>query len=75
MVIAISACGNSPNVLNGIKTARGEGATTVGSIGFDGGKLEEMVNISLIANNQCLEQVEDIHLILEHAVTTCLRDC
>lgn len=73
IVIGISCSGNSPNVLNGIKVAKVKGATTIGFIGFDGGKLKELVDIPIIVPNYNMEQVEDVHLVLEHVITICLR--
>jgi D-sedoheptulose 7-phosphate isomerase len=73
IAIGISGSGNSPNVLNGIKTAKARKATTIGITGFDGGKLKEMVDIAIIVPNHTMEQVEDIHLLIEHVITTCLR--
>lgn len=73
VAIGISGSGNSPNVLNGIKLAKSKGATTIGFIGFDGGRLKELVDIGIIVPNHNMEQIEDIHLLLEHIVTTCLR--
>ncbi len=74
VAIAISGSGNSPNVLRGAKTAKAKGATTIGFIGFDGGKLKDLVDIALVVPNHNMEQVEDIHLLLEHVITTCLRE-
>jgi D-sedoheptulose 7-phosphate isomerase len=74
IVIGISASGNSQNVLNAINLAKSQGATTVGFTGFDGGKLGQMVDIHVHVNNNCIEQVEDIHLMLEHMVTKILRE-
>lgn len=74
IAIGISGSGNSQNVLNGVKVARAKGATTIGFIGFDGGKLKELVDIGIIVPSHNMEQVEDIHLLLEHLVTTCLRE-
>ncbi len=74
VAIGISGSGNSPNVLNGIKVAKAKGATTIGFIGFDGGKLKEFVDIAMIVLNHNMKQVEDIHLLLEHAITTCLTE-
>ena len=74
VVIAISGSGNSPNVLNGVRAARIQGATTIGLSGFDGGRLASLVDIAVVANNHVMEQVEDIHLVLGHVLTTCLRE-
>ncbi|MCK5124579.1 MAG: phosphoheptose isomerase, partial [Dehalococcoidia bacterium] len=73
IAIGISGSGNSQNVLNGVKGAKAKGATTIGFIGFDGGKLKELVDIAIVVPNHNMEQVEDIHLLLEHVITTCLR--
>jgi len=73
VVIAISGSGNSPNVLNGIEAARIRGATTIGFSGFDGGRLPSLVDIAIVVNNHVMEQVEDVHLLLGHVITTCLR--
>jgi D-sedoheptulose 7-phosphate isomerase len=73
IAIGISGSGNSQNVLNGVKVAKANGATTIGFIGFDGGKLKELVDIAIVVPNHNMEQVEDIHLLLEHVITTCLR--
>jgi len=74
IAIGISGSGNSPNVLNGVKIAKAKGATTIGFIGFDGGKLKDLVDIALVVPNHNMEQVEDVHLLLEHVITTCLRN-
>ena len=73
VVIGISGSGNSANVLNGMKIARVKGATTVGFTGFDGGKLKELVDIAVIVPSYNMEQVEDVHLLFGHVITTCLR--
>jgi D-sedoheptulose 7-phosphate isomerase len=74
IAIGISGSGNSPNVLNGVKVARAKGATTIGFIGFDGGKLKNMVDICVVAPSHSMEQIEDIHLLLCHLITNCLRN-
>lgn len=73
VVIGISGSGNSPNVLNAIFFARQVGATTIGMTGFDGGRLKELVDICILVPNHCMEQVEDLHLMLEHLISTQLR--
>ncbi len=73
VVIAISASGNSPNVLKGIQLANSTGCTTIGLTGFDAGQLGKMVDIHLHVPSDCIEQVEDVHLMLAHVITTELR--
>lgn len=73
VVIAISASGNSPNVIKAVTLAAERGATTVGFCGFNGGKLAKIVDLAVVAENDCIEQVEDIHVILEHMITSAMR--
>jgi D-sedoheptulose 7-phosphate isomerase len=74
VLIAISGSGNSRNVLRAVDLARAVGATTIGLTGFEGGKLKGMVDISITVPCDSMEQVEDIHLLLCHLITTCLRN-
>jgi D-sedoheptulose 7-phosphate isomerase len=73
LVIAISGSGSSQNVLNGVGLAKSAGATTIGLTGFDGGKLKDMVDFCIVVSSHSMEQIEDIHLLLGHIITLCLR--
>lgn len=74
IVIGISASGNSANVLEAIQLANESGAFTVGFTGFDGGRLSKMVQLQLHVPSHCIEQVEDVHLMLEHLIVSALRE-
>lgn len=74
VVIGISASGNSSNVLNAIHLANEKDATTIGFTGFNGGKLGQLVDINVHVKSDCIEQVEDIHLMLEHMICKILRE-
>jgi D-sedoheptulose 7-phosphate isomerase len=74
VVIGISASGNSPNVLKAITLASQTGATTVGFTGFDGGRLAKLVDIEIRVPSSLIEQVEDVHLMLEHLIVTAVRE-
>ena len=68
VVIGISGSGNSPNVLNAMKAGREAGAVTVGFCGYDGGKLKGMVDLPVHVTSFNMAMVEDVHLMLEHAI-------
>lgn len=73
IVIAISTSGNSPNVLKGVEQANQMGAITISLTGFNGGRLKSMTPLNIHVPSHCIEQIEDIHLMLEHLICTCLR--
>lgn len=75
ILIAISASGNSPNVIAAVRLARQLGGATVGLVGFDGGELAQICDyvIHAYTNKGEYGPVEDIHLIIDHMVTSYLR--
>ena len=74
VVIGISGSGNSPNVLKALHYANDVGAVTIGMTGFDGGKMAQLAKICYTVPNSCMQQVEDIHLLIEHMISLILRD-
>lgn len=74
VVIAISASGNSKNVVHAIEEAQKYDVTTIGFTGFDGGRLGQMVNINIHVKSNIIEHVEDVHLVLEHIIVKMLKD-
>lgn len=73
VVIAISGSGNSPNVLRAIRTARQAGALTIGLTGFNGGALSRLVDISVVIPCDTQGMIEDVHMMLVHALTVVLK--
>ena len=72
IVIGISASGNSPNVLNGIKLANDRGAKTIGFTGLTGGKLRSLVQVCVHVPTDRIDQAEDFHLMIEHLIADTL---
>ncbi|MFB3813629.1 MAG: HAD-IIIA family hydrolase [Terriglobales bacterium] len=73
VVIAITASGNSPNVLRAVEYARERKAITIGFIGFGGGKLKNMVDIDVTVSPKDYGVVEDFHLVLNHILSQYLK--
>jgi len=73
VVVAFSGSGNSPNVLRAVALARQQGGITIGFSGFDGGQLSRVVDVPVVVPCHCMEQIEDVHLVLCHLMTTALR--
>ena len=68
ILIGISGSGNSKNVLKAVEVAKAAGAITIGFSGYDGGKLAPAVDISVHIPSFNMAMVEDVHLMLEHAI-------
>ena len=72
VALAISGSGNSPNVLLAVEAARQIGMVTVGLIGFEGGKLKDLVETCVIVPSDDIAAVEDVHMVIDHVITTIL---
>jgi len=72
-VIGISASGNSLNVINALLLAKRVGASTIGLLGANGGKMKSIVDAYVLAPGQNIEQEEDAHMILAHVITRHMR--
>lgn len=73
IVLAISASGNSANVLNGLRVARESGAFTVGLTGFQGGNMKGLCDLCLVVPSNSMQFIEDVHLCITHCIFTSLR--
>lgn len=74
VLILISASGNSPNLIEAAKLAARTGVTTIGLLGFDGGKLKPMMDevVWIQSEKGQYELVEDVHSAVCHTVTRAL---
>lgn len=75
VVVAISASGNSPNLLNAVRTAQDLGLEFISLLGFDGGKLKDCADFVL-----CPTEIgdygvaEDCHLVINHIIASYFKD-
>lgn len=74
IVIGISASGNSRNVIKAIELANKQGAITVGLTGNNGGQLGAMVKHHINVPSPRVEQIEDLHLSVEHMIANTLGE-
>jgi D-sedoheptulose 7-phosphate isomerase len=73
VLIAISGSGNSGNIIAAVEWAHLEGAVTIGLTGGEGGRLRGLVDCCLVVPSGRMEQIEDMHLVLSHALCVSLR--
>lgn len=74
LLIGISGSGNSGNVLEAAKVARAKGMKVIGMTGYSGGKLKDLSDIHVNVPCNCMAQVEDVHLVIEHAFVEMLKE-
>lgn len=73
VLVAISASGNSPNIVNAITAAKRMQMTTIAFVGFDGGKCKKLADFCLHVKSDNYGVVEDAHQSLMHIIAQTVR--
>jgi D-sedoheptulose 7-phosphate isomerase len=73
VVLALTASGNSPNIIQGLYKAKTSGVTTISFTGFNGGTASSVTkfNVHVPAHNYGV--VEDVHMMVLHSFSQRLR--
>ncbi len=74
VVLAISASGNSPDVIKAVTYAREKGGQVLSLAGFEGGQLKALSDHCMVARMTSYERIEDIHLIILHIITCYIKE-
>ena len=68
LLIGISTSGNSTNVINALKVAREMGCKTLGLTGRDGGAMNELCDINLVAPSNDTPRIQEMHILFAHTI-------
>ena len=68
VVIGISTSGNSENVVKGLKTSSKNGGLTIGLLGNKGGKIKNIVDVSLIVKDTSIPRIQEAHRVIYHII-------
>jgi len=76
VLFAISASGNSTNLINAVNFANENDIRTISLVGFDGGELVHSSDLSVFCKSEIglYGPVEDLHLSICHALANRLRN-
>jgi D-sedoheptulose 7-phosphate isomerase len=69
LLVVITGSGNSPNVVAGVVTAKRLGMRAIGLLGFDGGRVKDLLETHILVRSDDYGHVEDMHMVLVHLVT------
>ncbi len=65
--MGISTSGNSKNVVNAFKVAKGMGVKTVALVGKTGGDLSVIADVAIIVPSDITPKIQELHLPIYHA--------
>lgn len=72
-LIAISASGQSPNILEALKWARDHGLNTIAFTGFTGGGAATLADVRVHVTSENYGVIEDVHQSVMHALAQFIR--
>lgn len=73
IAIGISTSGNSPNVMNALKTAHEKKIITIGLSGRDGGGMPDLCDHMLIIPSDITARIQEMHILLGHMLCGALE--
>jgi D-sedoheptulose 7-phosphate isomerase len=73
--VAISASGNSPNVVRAVEYAKKMQAKVISLVGFSGGKIKPLSDVALYFKTNNYGICEDAQLMFSHLSSQWLRQC
>ncbi|MCL4306962.1 MAG: D-sedoheptulose 7-phosphate isomerase [Candidatus Thermoplasmatota archaeon] len=68
VVVGITTSGNSPNVINAIKSANKLGAYTIGMTGKSGGKIKTICNEPVNVESDDTPIIQEMHIAIIHMI-------
>lgn len=74
VVIALSAGGNSPNVVLAIEEAKKMGVVTIGFVGKQGGKLKELADFIIHVPSNTTARIQETHIIAGHIICSIVEE-
>lgn len=69
VLIAVSASGNSPDLVRACEFAAQKHAHIITLSGFEGGKIKAFAEAAFVVRRESYEQIEDVHLNILHMLT------
>lgn len=74
VAVGISTSGNSANVVEGIKTAKGRGAHTIALTGSGGGQLREWADVVLAVPSPATPRIQECHILIGHTLCQAVEE-
>ncbi|MFN4220029.1 MAG: SIS domain-containing protein [bacterium] len=68
ILILISTSGNSANLIKAAEEAKNNGILTIGILGKDGGKLNQIVDIPILIKHNNTQRIQEAQLMTEHII-------
>lgn len=73
IAFGISTSGNSRNVIEGVEKAKELGCKTIGLLGCDGGRVADIVDLSIIVPSKSTPRIQESHITIGHILCSLIE--
>ena len=74
VVVGISTSGNSKNIFDALKKANDLGATSIGLLGKDGGRIKTITKESIIVPSEITAHIQEAHITIIHILCELIEE-
>lgn len=74
VVVGISTSGNSKNIFDALKKANDLGATSIGLLGKDGGRIKTIAKESIIVPSEITAHIQEAHITIIHILCELIEE-
>ena len=74
VVIGISTSGTSSNVIAGLETAKKMDCVNIGFSGKNGGDMNDLCEVNIIANSDNTPRIQEMHILIGHIICEAIDD-
>ncbi|MGH9748660.1 MAG: SIS domain-containing protein [Candidatus Polarisedimenticolia bacterium] len=74
VAVGLSTSGRSPNVLEGLRTAKERGLVTVGFGGGDGGGMAGLCRHLILVPSRSTPRIQEVHILAGHVICQLVED-
>lgn len=67
-LVVLSTSGNSLNIIEAVKAARGKNIFVIGLLGGNGGKLKSLVDLPVIIPSEVTARIQEAHILIGHII-------
>ena len=68
VLVVFTTSGNSPNILEALRSASTRGMRTIALLGRDGGAAKDLAELSLVVPSQVTSHIQEAHQVLLHII-------
>jgi D-sedoheptulose 7-phosphate isomerase len=73
VLVVFTTSGNSPNIIEALRSGRTRGMRTIALLGRDGGVAKELADLAIVVPSQVTSHIQEAHQVLLHIICSAVE--